>query len=46
VRRGIKLLASVTQKQAKRRFRGVGKYSSGISDLATNKKHMEGFGKS
>ena len=25
---------------------GTGKFSSGIPDLATNKKHMEGFGKS
>ena len=23
---------------------GAGKYASGISDLSTNKKHMEGFG--
>ncbi len=23
---------------------GAGKYASGIGDLATNKKHMEGFG--
>jgi hypothetical protein len=45
VRRGIKLLAAVTPKKTKKnRFRGVGKYHSGISDLATNKKHMEGFG--
>ncbi len=45
VRRAIKLLASVTPKRSqKRRFRGVGKYDSGIPDLATNPKHMEGFG--
>ena len=25
---------------------GAGKFNSGIPDLATNKKHMEGFGKS
>lgn len=47
VRRGIKLLASMTPKKTRRRpFIGEGKYSSGIPDLATNKKHMEGFGKS
>jgi hypothetical protein len=29
----------------KRRLIGTGKFSSGIPDLASNKKHMEGFGK-
>ena len=28
----------------KKTFLGVGKFESGIGDLATNKKHMEGFG--
>jgi hypothetical protein len=44
VRRGIELLASTTPAPKKRKFRGVGKYNSGIPDLATNKKHLEGFG--
>jgi hypothetical protein len=44
VRRGIKVLASVTPALKKRKFRGVGKYKSGLRDLATNKKYMEGFG--
>jgi hypothetical protein len=30
----------------RRKIIGSGKFDSGISDLATNKKHMEGFGKS
>jgi hypothetical protein len=46
VRRGIKLLASVTPKKRRRAFAGEGKYDSGIPDLSTNKKHMEGFGES
>lgn len=46
VRRGIKLLASVTPQKGRRKFTGEGKYASGIADLSTNKKHMEGFGKS
>jgi hypothetical protein len=46
VRRGIKLLAAVTPRSGKRRFRNAGKYDSGIPDLATNKAHMEGFGES
>jgi hypothetical protein len=29
-----------------RKIIGTGAFCSGISDLATNKKHMEGFGKS
>lgn len=44
VRRGIQVLASVTPAIKKRKFRGVGKYNSGIPDLATNPKHLEGFG--
>jgi hypothetical protein len=45
VRRGIKLLAAATpKKSAKHRFTGVGKYDSGIPDLASNPKHLEGFG--
>jgi hypothetical protein len=27
-----------------RRIAGIGKFSSGVSDLATNKKHLRGFG--
>jgi hypothetical protein len=46
VRRGIQLLSSMTPKRGRRRFTGVGKYNSGIPDLSTNKKHMEGFGES
>jgi hypothetical protein len=44
VRRGIQLLASTIPKPGEPRFSGIGKYDSGISDLATNKAHMEGFG--
>ena len=29
----------------KPRLTGAGEFDSGVSDLATNKKHMEGFGK-
>ena len=29
-----------------RRIVGTGRFSSGVPDLATNKKHMEGFGRS
>lgn len=46
VRRAIKLLAAATPPTKRRKFAGAGKYHSGIPDLATNKAHMEGFGKS
>jgi len=46
VRRGLLLLASISPKRGRRKFSGVGKYDTGIPDLSTNKKHMEGFGKS
>lgn len=45
VREAIKMLASVTPgAQPKRKLRGIGKYDSGISDLGSNEKHLEGFG--
>lgn len=47
VREAIKVLASITpQANGKRRLSGVGKYDSGVTDLATNPKYMEGYGKS
>lgn len=33
-------------KPQKIKITGAGQFNSGIPDLATNKKHMEGFGKS
>jgi len=44
VRRGIRLLASMTPRPGEPKFSGIGKYDSGIPDLATNKAHLEGFG--
>jgi hypothetical protein len=46
VREGIKLLSAVTPRRGKRRFAGAGKYHSGLSDLATNPKHFDDFGRS
>jgi hypothetical protein len=46
VRRAIRALATATIKKRPRKFIGEGKYSSGKGDLSTNKKYMEGFGKS
>jgi hypothetical protein len=43
VREGIRLLAASQPKT--RRIAGLGKFSSGISDLGSNKKHLRGFGR-
>ena len=45
VREGIKALNVLLVPKRNRKIAGVGKYRSGIPDLATNKSHMEGFGK-
>ena len=46
VREGIKLLSALTPKKGKRKIIGAGKYDSGVPDLASNPKYMEGFGES
>jgi hypothetical protein len=44
VRRGIKALAAYATNGGERKFIGEGKYRSGLGDLSTNPKYMEGFG--
>ena len=46
IRRGVKALTATTLPGKKRRIVGVGKFASGIPDLGSNKKHLEGFGRS
>jgi hypothetical protein len=43
VREGIRLLAAAQPKS--RKIVGLGKFSSGVSDLGSNKKHLRGFGR-
>jgi hypothetical protein len=43
VREGIRLLAASHPKS--RKIAGLGKFSSGIPDLGSNKKHLRGFGR-
>jgi hypothetical protein len=43
VREGIRLLAASQPKR--RKIVGLGKFSSGISDLGSNKQHLRGFGR-
>jgi hypothetical protein len=43
VREGIRLLAASQPKS--RKIAGLGKFTSGIPDLGSNKKHLQGFGR-
>ena len=43
VREGIRVLAASQPKS--RKVVGVGKFSAGIPDLGSNKKHLRGFGR-
>ncbi len=45
VREGIRLVDKRHAKPPRRKLIGVGEVDSGITDLATNKKYMEDFGK-
>ena len=44
VREGIKAIAHLLPRKGRRKIVGLGKYDTGIPDLSTNKKYMEGFG--
>ena len=45
LRKGIKLVAAAELPQRRRGLIGAGMFDSGVSDLSTNKKYMEDFGK-
>ena len=44
VRAGIRALAELTLPSRRRRPVGVGKFASGIPDLGSDERHLEGFG--
>lgn len=44
IREGIRLVKEQRQPTQRKRLIGVGCFDSGVTDLATNKKYMEGFG--
>ncbi len=44
IREGIRLVEQTHAAPPRRRLIGIGKYDSGIADLATNKSRMEDFG--
>ncbi|HEY1265584.1 MAG TPA: hypothetical protein VGF06_18795 [Terriglobales bacterium] len=46
VRQGLRVLDACQPKRGKRRtIIGQGQFASGVGDLASNKAHMEGFGR-
>jgi len=46
VRRGIAALSATIPQTPVQRIRGLGRFASGQPDLGSNKKHLEGFGRS
>jgi hypothetical protein len=44
VREGVHLLATCYGVRSGKRVIGVGRFASGLPDLASNKKHLRGFG--
>ncbi|MGA3035712.1 MAG: ribbon-helix-helix protein, CopG family [Terracidiphilus sp.] len=44
LREGIRVVVKHHSASPRRKWIGVGKYDSGIPDLSTNPKYMEGFG--
>jgi hypothetical protein len=45
VREGIRLVAASHPPAGGPRIIGLGKFSSGVSDLGSNKEHLKGFGR-
>jgi hypothetical protein len=45
VREGLRILEVNYVRRKKQGVIGLGRFSSGVADLGTNKKHLRGFGK-
>jgi len=45
VREGIRLVDKQHAKPLRRRLIGIGEFDSGITDLASNKAHLDGYGR-
>ena len=45
VREGLRLLSTCYGKAPAKRVIGVGRFASGIPDLGSNKRHLQGFGR-
>ena len=44
VREGLRLLAVSHPASGRRKIAGLGRFSTGVRDLGSNKKHLKGFG--
>ena len=44
IRRGIRVLASLTLEGGGKQIIGLGKFKSGVTDLGSNKTRLKGFG--
>jgi hypothetical protein len=45
VREGLRVLEATYLRKKKRGIIGLGKFSSSVSNLGSNKKHLRGFGR-
>lgn len=45
VREGLRVLEASYLRRKKRGVIGLGRFSSGVPDLGSNKKHLRGFGR-
>lgn len=45
VRKGLELVGESLGPARPRQIRGLGRFASGISDLGSNKRHLDGFGR-
>lgn len=45
VREGLRVLEASYLRRKKQGVIGLGKFRSGVSDLGSNRKHLEGFGR-
>ena len=45
VREGLRALVKNRLRKKKRKIIGLAKFHSGLSDLASNQKHLEGYGR-
>jgi len=45
VREGLRVLEATHLRRKRKGVVGLGEFASGVSDLSSNKKHLEGFGR-
>jgi len=45
VREGLRVLEATQLRRKRKGIVGLGAFASGVSDLSSNKKHLEGFGR-